>query len=146
MEQPPWPLKSNTLPTSPAPKAAGFYILIMLLSATLLVLASYAHRNNLFTLSLSVPSASPGSIVDVGYAKYLGNLSYPNTVAYLGIPYAEPPVGCRRFRAPLPLNTTRVSLEAKGAVVDASEYSDFCIQGTTRGKRKSEFLIRLTYS
>jgi len=111
----------------------------MFFSAIALVLASYAYRDHFFTLCLSVPSASPGSIIDVGYAKYLGNRSYPNTMAYLGIPYAEPPVGDRRFRAPLPLNKTRVSLEVKGAVVDASGYPDPCIQGLTGGKRRNEF-------
>ncbi|KAK0222835.1 alpha/beta-hydrolase [Armillaria nabsnona] len=70
-------------------------------------------------------------IVDTGYAKYRGNLSYPNTVAYLGIPYAEPPLGDRRFRAPIPLDTARIALEANGTVLDATSYPDFCIQGTT---------------
>ncbi|KAK0186160.1 alpha/beta-hydrolase [Armillaria mellea] len=70
-------------------------------------------------------------IVDIGYAKYRGNLSYPNTVAYLGIPYAEPPIGDRRFRAPIPLNTTRIASEANGAIFDATSYPDFCVQGST---------------
>ncbi|KAI0372396.1 alpha/beta-hydrolase [Pilatotrama ljubarskyi] len=74
---------------------------------------------------------SPPNIVDLGYAKYLGNLSYPNTVAYLGIPYAEPPVGERRFRAPLPLDTARVARESRGKVVNANAYPDFCVQGST---------------
>ncbi|SJK99526.1 uncharacterized protein ARMOST_02831 [Armillaria ostoyae] len=70
-------------------------------------------------------------IVDTGYAKYHGNLSYPDTVAYLGIPYAEPPLGDRRFHAPIPLDTARIALEANEAVLDATSYPDFCIQGTT---------------
>ncbi|KAK0444039.1 alpha/beta-hydrolase [Armillaria borealis] len=70
-------------------------------------------------------------IVDTGYAKYRGNLSYPDTVVYLGIPYAEPPLGDRRFRAPVSLDTVRIALEANGAVLDATSYPDFCIQGTT---------------
>ncbi|KAK0432750.1 alpha/beta-hydrolase [Desarmillaria tabescens] len=70
-------------------------------------------------------------IVDTGYAKYRGNLSYPDTVAYLGIPYAEPPLGDRRFRAPIPLNTARIALEANGAIFDAASYPDFCVQGST---------------
>ncbi|KAG6872540.1 hypothetical protein C0995_009001 [Termitomyces sp. Mi166 len=70
-------------------------------------------------------------IVNTGYAKYLGNRTFPDTVAYLGIPYAEPPLGERRFRAPLPLDTARVSREARGAVINATTYPAFCIQGTT---------------
>ncbi|KAF5341393.1 hypothetical protein D9758_012293 [Tetrapyrgos nigripes] len=81
-------------------------------------------------------SAEPGpNVVDLGYVQYRGNLSFPDTVAYLGIPYAEPPLGDRRFRKPLPLNTSRITQEAGGIgkVVDASVYPDFCIQGTTGG-------------
>ena len=69
------------------------------------------------------------TVVDLGYAKYRGNLSYPNTVAYLGLPYAEPPVGDLRWRSPLPLNTTRVQQQAGGAIIDASSYPEFCVQG-----------------
>ncbi|EGO28102.1 hypothetical protein SERLADRAFT_384139, partial [Serpula lacrymans var. lacrymans S7.9] len=53
--------------------------------------------------SSDVLASSAPNIVDVGYARYLGNKSYPNTVAYLGIPYAEPPLAELRWRAPLPL-------------------------------------------
>ena len=104
----------------------------MLLSTILIVLAgSYLHRGRLFTAA-----SAQGDIVDTGYAKYLGNRSYTNTVAYLGIPYAEPPLGDLRFRAPRPLNKTRVSLRvaAGGNVVDSTKYPNFCIQGTTGGK------------
>lgn len=106
----------------------------MLLSALLLTLASYAYRSDLFALG----SPASSFVVDTGYAKYLGNHTYPNTVAYLGIPYAEPPVGDRRFRAPLPLNTARITAGARDAAIDATEYPDFCIQGTTG----SEFRIK----
>ncbi|KAJ7646026.1 Carboxylesterase [Mycena polygramma] len=75
-------------------------------------------------------SAGNGTVVDTGYAKYRGNLTFPNAVAYLGIPYAEPPLGELRFRAPVPLNTTRVSEAARGQTVDATQYPNFCIQGS----------------
>ncbi|KAF9550176.1 alpha/beta-hydrolase [Agrocybe pediades] len=108
----------------------------MLLSTIFLALTSLIYHENILALGSSVVSAaSPSTIVDAGYAKYQGNhsLAFPNTVSYLGIPYAEPPLGERRFRAPLPLNTARVALETKGKVVDARSYPDFCIQGTTGG-------------
>ncbi|KAF9041726.1 alpha/beta-hydrolase [Hymenopellis radicata] len=72
-------------------------------------------------------------VVDTGYAKYLGNHTLPNTVAYLGIPYAEPPLAERRYRAPLPLNTTRITLDSGNQLIDARSYPDFCIQGTVAG-------------
>ncbi|KAI0795489.1 alpha/beta-hydrolase [Abortiporus biennis] len=83
--------------------------------------------------SLSLPSAPTAEIVDLGYAKYLGNRSYPNTISYLGIPYAEPPLGEQRWRAPLPLNTARVQKASGGKVVNATVYPDPCIQGSTGG-------------
>ena len=87
---------------------------------------------------LRLPSAqsrttSSNTIVDLGYASYQGLHSYPNTVAYLGIPYAEPPIGDRRFRAPVPLNTSRITDGACGKVVDATVYPNFCVQGSTGG-------------
>lgn len=105
------------------------FLIFMLLFTILTVLASHLYRDHLL-----ISCSAQGDVVDTGYAKYLGNRSYPNTVAYLGIPYAEPPVGDLRFRAPLPLNKTRVTLATGGKVVDATEYPNFCIQGTTGGK------------
>ncbi|KAF9483208.1 EstA protein [Pholiota conissans] len=103
----------------------------------MLVLASYVYRDTVFALGTTLVAGNESTasqhIVDTGYARYLGNHSYPNTIAYLGIPYAEPPLGERRFRAPLPLNTARITSEAKGGVIDATEYPDFCVQGTTGG-------------
>ncbi|KAF9003422.1 Alpha/Beta hydrolase protein [Cyathus striatus] len=83
--------------------------------------------------SPNVLASTTVDVVDTGYAKYRGVRTFPNTVAFLGIPYAEPPLGERRFRAPLPLNKTRIAHSANGAPIDATVYPEFCIQGTTGG-------------
>lgn len=72
-------------------------------------------------------SSTEEYVVDAGYAKFRGNFTAPYSVAYLGVPYAEPPVGDKRFRAPVALDTSKPSAE----VTDARSYPNFCIQGTT---------------
>lgn len=41
-------------------------------------------------------------VVDLGYAQYRGNTLTSGVDQYLGMRYAEPPVGNLRFRAPAP--------------------------------------------
>ena len=69
------------------------------------------------------------AVVDLDYAKYKGNITFPRAVAYLGIPYAEPPLGNLRYRAPLSLNESRIREETHGSVVDARSYPLPCVQG-----------------
>lgn len=75
------------------------------------------------------PDARQSHVVDTGYAKYLGNFTAPSSVAYLGIPYAQPPVGALRFRKPVALDTDE--LRRNSEVVDATSYPNFCVQGST---------------
>lgn len=113
------------------PTTLSGYSAIMLLGITVAFALSFWHKGSI--LAFVIPSGSQVGVVNTGYARYQGNRTLPNTVAYLGIPYAEPPVGNLRFRAPLPLNTTRLVLESAGKTIDATQYPEFCIQGTTGG-------------
>ncbi|EGO26728.1 hypothetical protein SERLADRAFT_464104 [Serpula lacrymans var. lacrymans S7.9] len=115
--------------------AAAFSRVSHLLSSEMLNVALFL-LGLVFSSDVLASSSSSGSapnIVDVGYASYLGNQSYPNTVAYLGIPYAEPPLAELRWRAPLPLNTTRISQESNRQVINATTYPMFCVQGSIGG-------------
>ena len=76
-----------------------------------------------------LPTLRALEVVETGYASYQGVTTYDDVTSYLGIPYAEPPLGDLRFRAPKPLNVTRISSEAGGSVIDATQYPEFCIQG-----------------
>ncbi|KAF9008289.1 Alpha/Beta hydrolase protein [Cyathus striatus] len=80
-------------------------------------------------LNLSSPST-----IDLGYIKYRG-IAFTNVTEFRGIPYAEPPTGNLRFRAPLALNYTRVREEVDGdsTVVDVGEWAAPCVQGTMSG-------------
>ncbi|GJJ14529.1 hypothetical protein Clacol_008794 [Clathrus columnatus] len=81
----------------------------------------------LVSISFAIPTKPP--TVDTGYAIFVGNHSRPNTAAFLGVPYAEPPLDDKRWRAPTPLDTETLKNNKK--TFDASKYPDFCIQGTT---------------
>ncbi|KAL1743320.1 Alpha/Beta hydrolase protein [Schizophyllum fasciatum] len=95
----------------------------MILATTLLLGLAGLHA----TRASPMQRREEGPVVDLGYAKYRGNHTLPNTVSFLGVPYAQPPVGDLRFRAPAPLDTTGGATE----VVDATKYPDFCVQGPT---------------
>lgn len=68
-------------------------------------------------------------IVDLGYAKYRGRRISDQSTVYLGLPYAQPPIGSLRFRRPQPLIESAVHNAAD--VTDATQYPSFAIQGAT---------------
>lgn len=77
------------------------------------------------------PLTSPlGPVVNLGYAAFAGNSTSPagvvnGPVTFFGaIPYAQPPVGNLRFRAPKLLNERAVA----SVVTDARNWGPPCIQ------------------
>ncbi|KAG7089950.1 hypothetical protein E1B28_011576 [Marasmius oreades] len=81
--------------------------------------------------SQKTPS-SQENVVDLGYARYTSsNRIGEYSIAYLGLRYAEPPTGERRFQSPVPLDEEDGKKENK--LVDVSSYPNFCIQGGRDG-------------
>lgn len=55
-----------------------------------------------------------GSLIDLGYTKVQG-LAYPNGISqWLGVPYAQPPLGKLRFAAPQPVTPSATIQQATG--------------------------------
>lgn len=78
----------------------------------------------------SALTSNLGPVVDIGYAAFAGNSTSPtgvtnSPVTFFGnIPYARPPLGDLRFRAPQPLNEN-----AKAQTIsDARNWGPPCIQ------------------
>jgi hypothetical protein len=71
-----------------------------------------------------------GPVVNVGYAAFAGNTTSPTglvngLVTFFGnIPYAQPPLGNLRFRAPAMLNENSIARE----VTDARNWGSACVQ------------------
>ncbi|KAL5498324.1 hypothetical protein ACEPAH_2466 [Sanghuangporus vaninii] len=88
------------------------------------------------------------SNVNLGYAAFAGNSTSPAGEAngpvtfFGGIPYAQPPLGNLRFRAPAPLVET---VPDKGSVpiTDARDWGPFCIQQPAQVGIGSEDCLKL---
>lgn len=89
--------------------------------------------------SASLPSLSSplGPVVNLGYAAFAGNDTSPegevhtSVTFYGGIPFAQPPVGNLRFRAPKRLDET-IRDPARVPISDARNWGAPCIQQTAQ--------------
>ncbi|KAF8579657.1 alpha/beta-hydrolase [Ramaria rubella] len=81
--------------------------------------------------ALSVWATPAGPVIDLGYVSLIGNATAPSGILngpvhfFGGIPYAQPPLGSLRFRAPQPLNEKP---QARAPVLDARNWGPACIQ------------------
>lgn len=83
----------------------------------------------------AIPKVSSplGPVVNLGYAAFVGNSTSPTgeidspVTFFGGIPYARPPLGDLRFRAPVPLDEAIVD-ERSLAITDARNWGPPCIQ------------------
>ncbi|KAF9480934.1 alpha/beta-hydrolase [Pholiota conissans] len=91
----------------------------------ILLIVAIISKTNIAALSSDL-----GPVVNVGYAAFAGNTTSPAGVSngpvafFGGIPFAQPPLGNLRFRAPQPLNEN----ESARSVMDARNWGPACIQ------------------
>ncbi|KAK4891690.1 hypothetical protein LTR27_009698 [Elasticomyces elasticus] len=76
---------------------------------------------------VSSQNISSDYTVDLGYAKYRGVLNQ-SVIQYFGIPYAAPPLGELRWRAPQDIES-HVSNYGSPEVIDATVRAPICVQG-----------------
>ena len=115
------------------------YFMLSTLYATSRIFADWTMgRSSLFVLltliyaweTAAALTSSLGPVVDVGYAAFAGNSTSPTGIAngpvtfFGNIPYAQPPLGNLRFRAPQPLNEHATA----SSVSDARNWGPPCIQ------------------
>lgn len=82
--------------------------------------------SHLFSLIAIAAAAPSGPVIDLGYAAFLGNATLPDLHFFGGIPYAKPPLGDLRFRAPVQLDENTTS--SQNVVTDARNWGPLCIQ------------------
>ena len=98
---------------------------VLLCSLTLLVAPS--------AIAVSELTSPLGPVVNLSYAAYVGNSTSPDgqtngpVTFFGGIPYAQPPLGDLRFRAPAPLDEKVVDTKSI-RITDARNWSPPCIQ------------------
>jgi carboxylesterase type B len=80
--------------------------------------------------------AQDGPLVHTNSGTYIGKyLASYKQDAFLGIPFAQPPVGDLRFRRPLPFNVSWTGRR------DAKEYGSTCYQDSDRTDMSEDCLF-----
>jgi para-nitrobenzyl esterase len=97
----------------------------ILLSSCLVLLTHCAHSNG------PALAKGPAPVVETGRGPVQGLAYEDGTAAFLGIPFARPPTGERRWRAPEPA-------EAWSTPRDASHFGAACPQTDTRSGKPRE--------
>ena len=91
---------------------------------------------NLLVLTTAHPKPDKSLLVQTSLFQVQGYIdsALPNVRKFLGIPYAEPPLGSLRFRPPV---TKKPSL----STINATAYGNCCIQQTGGRSVYSEYLL-----
>ncbi|BGP19509.1 hypothetical protein JCM10213_006329 [Rhodosporidiobolus nylandii] len=105
-----------------------------LLSAGALALAALAPSQSAASPLVSRASSAPTATIANGTVTGLSLPSF-SAEAFLGVPFAQPPTGERRFRRPQSLEK-----QFDGGVFEATEYSPFCpgVGGDNVGYKQDE--------
>jgi len=89
-----------------------------------------------WSLAASAAPADSGPTVSVRAGKLRGGVTADGGAVFKGIPFAQPPVGDRRWQEPLPA-------KAWSGVRDAKAFGSNCVQGGNLGANSSEDCLYL---
>ncbi|KAG9226791.1 hypothetical protein CCMSSC00406_0009709 [Pleurotus cornucopiae] len=124
------------------------WVLSMLLDLIPLALTTVSASSHMHSGPLPSLSSPLGPVVNLGYAAFAGNDTspegevYTSVTFYGGIPFAQPPVGNLRFRAPKRLDET-IRDPARVRISDARNWGAPCIQQTAQVGIGSEDCLTL---
>ncbi|KAJ8700675.1 hypothetical protein PTI98_003682 [Pleurotus ostreatus] len=133
---------------APANMVVTKWVLSMLLGLIQPALTTASASSRVHTGPLPSLSSPLGPVVNLGYAAFAGNDTSPegevhtSVTFYGGIPFAQPPVGDLRFRAPKRLDET-IRDPARVRISDARNWGAPCIQQTAQVGIGSEDCLTL---
>lgn len=89
----------------------------------------------LMSLTLVTANASTQTVISLAAGTIMGLKISPNLFKFLGIPYAQPPVGNLRFASPVPfpssgLSPFAASANATNRRINATAFANMCPQAS----------------